>query len=49
MIFKVCLGFAYFVETEIFLLKVLLIKIKVNWNNIVEPMNSTKKCSGIHE
>ena len=36
----------YFVKIEKFLLKVLYMKIKVNWNSKVEPTNNTKKCSG---
>ena len=39
----------YFAETEIFLLKVLYIKGKVSWNNIVRPMNSTKKYNETHK
>ena len=45
-IISVRLGFAYFAEIENFLLKILLIKVKVSWNSIVKLMNSTKKCSG---
>ena len=30
---RVCLGSAYFVEIENFLLKVLYIKIKISWNS----------------
>ena len=32
-ILMVCLRFSYFVEIENFLLKILYIKIKINWNN----------------
>ena len=35
----------YFVKIEKFLLKVLYMKIKVNWNSKVESRNNTKKCS----
>ena len=41
----VCLRSAYFIEIEIFLLKVWQINIKVNWNSIVKLMNSIEKCS----
>ena len=46
---SVCLGFTYFPEIEIFLLKILEIKIKVNQNSTVRPINSTKKCSETYE
>ena len=46
---RVCLGFTYFAKIEKFLLKVLQIKVKINWNNIVSPMNSTKNYNGTHE
>ena len=36
----------YFIKIEKFLLKVLYMKIKVNWNSKVESMNNTKKYSG---
>ena len=42
---RVCLVCGYFVEIEFFLLKVLYIKVKVNWNSTVRLMNNTKKCS----
>ena len=38
----VCLRSAYFIEIEIFLLKVLYIKINVSWNSTVGFMNSSK-------
>ena len=40
---NVCLKTTYLIETEIFLLKVLYIRLKDNWNSTKEPMNSTKK------
>ena len=39
----VCLRSVYFAKTEIFLLKVLYIKVKVNWNNTMWFLNNTKK------
>ena len=39
---RVCLRSTYFTEIEIFLLKVLYIKINVSWNSTVGPMNSSK-------
>ena len=48
-IVSVRLGFTYFAEIENFLLKILLIKVKVSWNSIVKFMNSIKKYSGSHE
>ena len=39
----------YLTKTENFLLKVLQIKVKTNWNNTVGLVNSTKKYSGTHE
>ena len=47
--FKVCLNTAYFAETENLLLKVLYIKVKVSWNNIMRPINSTKKYNKTYE
>ena len=38
----ICLGSAYFAETKNFLLKVPSIKIKINWNNIMRPINNNK-------
>ena len=46
---KVCLRSAYFAKIENYFLKILQIKVKVNWNSIVRPMNSTKKCNETHE
>ena len=43
------LGTTYLAEIENFLLKILLIKVKANWNSTVGLMNSTKKYSGTHE
>ena len=40
------LGSAYFVVIEYFFLKLLYIKVKVNLNSTMRPMNNTKKCSG---
>ena len=42
-ILRVCLGIAYLVEIENFLLKTLQIKLKGSWNSTVRLMNSTKK------
>ena len=42
-IIRVCLRYASFTETEIFLLKILQIKVKINWNSTARPMNSIKK------
>ena len=49
MILRVCLESAYFAKIENSFLKILQIKVKVNWNSIVGPMNSTKKCNETHE
>ena len=46
---RVCLGSAYFTKIENFFLKILQIKVKVNWNSIVRLMNNTKKCSNVHK
>ena len=45
----VCLRSAYFIEIEIFLLKVWQINIKVNWNSIIKFINSIEKCSRAHK
>ena len=48
-LFEVCLGFAYFAETENFLLKECQIKVKISWNSTVRPINNTKKYSEAYE
>ena len=37
--------YTYYIEIEIFLLKVLYIKVKVSRNSAVRSINSIKKCS----
>ena len=39
----------YFAENENSLLKILLIKVKVNWNSIIRPINSIKKYNKTHK
>ena len=39
----------YLIETEIFLMKILYIKIKISWNSIVKLINNTKKYSETYE
>ena len=46
VILKICLESTYFTEIEKILLKILYIRIKVNWNSIIRLMNSIKKYSG---
>ena len=46
---RICLGTVYLTETENFLLKILSIKLKVNWNSTSGPINNTKKCNGTYK